>query len=59
MVKFPVFDIEYIFLFQVQVPFKTYFSVAAVNEFHRAITMEDFMKELAPSLWPAGDRTGE
>jgi hypothetical protein len=42
----------------VQVPFATYFSVEAVNEYHRAITMEDFMKELAPKIWPEGKRTG-
>ncbi|XP_064649700.1 GDP-fucose protein O-fucosyltransferase 1-like [Lineus longissimus] len=41
----------------VQVPFKTYFEVDPIKQYHRVITMEDFMSELAPSIWPAGQRT--
>ncbi|XP_048776581.1 GDP-fucose protein O-fucosyltransferase 1-like [Ostrea edulis] len=40
-----------------QIPFDTYFRVEAVQKFHRAITMEKFMKDLAPKLWPKGNRT--
>lgn len=49
----------YIALFQDQIPFDTYFRVDAVQKFHRAITMEKFMKNLAPKIWPVGNRTGE
>uniref|UniRef100_A0A8W8LG30 GDP-fucose protein O-fucosyltransferase 1 n=1 Tax=Magallana gigas TaxID=29159 RepID=A0A8W8LG30_MAGGI len=40
-----------------QIPFDTYFRVDAVQKFHRAITMEKFMKNLAPKIWPVGNRT--
>ena len=45
--------------FQDQIPFDTYFRVDAVQKYHRAITMEKFMKNLAPKIWPKGNRTGE
>ncbi|KAK3087709.1 hypothetical protein FSP39_009463 [Pinctada imbricata] len=41
----------------VQVPFKTYFKVEPLLEYHRVMTMEKFMSELAPTLWPPGNRT--
>lgn len=44
---------------QVQVPFDTYFKVEVLEEFHKVITMERFMEELAPSIWPPGDRIGK
>ena len=31
-------------MFQVQVPFKTYFDVETLAKFHRVITMEDFFQ---------------
>ncbi|XP_071479958.1 GDP-fucose protein O-fucosyltransferase 1-like [Diadema antillarum] len=42
----------------VQIPFDDYFKVEPLREYHRVITMETFMKELAPTLWPKGKRTG-
>uniref|UniRef100_A0A2P2I998 GDP-fucose protein O-fucosyltransferase 1 n=1 Tax=Hirondellea gigas TaxID=1518452 RepID=A0A2P2I998_9CRUS len=41
----------------VQVPFATYFQVSAVSEYHRVLTMEQFMQHLAPTVWPHGNRT--
>ncbi|XP_023309654.2 GDP-fucose protein O-fucosyltransferase 1 [Lucilia cuprina] len=39
-----------------QVPFNNYFSVEALKNYHRVILMEDFMKHLAPKLWPVEKR---
>ncbi|XP_075533910.1 O-fucosyltransferase 1 isoform X3 [Dermacentor variabilis] len=41
----------------VQVPFDTYFKVEPLAKYHRVIIMERFMKDLAPSIWPPGNRT--
>lgn len=40
----------------VQVPFDTYFKVEALQEYHRVMIMEQFMKELSPTIWPEGSR---
>nr|XP_018907851.1 PREDICTED: GDP-fucose protein O-fucosyltransferase 1 [Bemisia tabaci] len=40
----------------IQVPFDTYFKVDALSEFHRVILMEEFMKSLAPTIWPPEKR---
>lgn len=40
-----------------QVPFATYFKVNAIAKYHRVITMERFMEELAPQIWPPEERT--
>ncbi len=38
-------------------PFKRYFKVSAVQEYHRAIPLEDFMSSpLAESVWPPEKR---
>lgn len=41
-----------------QIPFSTYFKVDAIAEYHRVIPMEQFMEELAPTVWPEGKRFG-
>ncbi|KAF2366620.1 GDP-fucose protein O-fucosyltransferase [Trinorchestia longiramus] len=41
----------------IQVPFDTYFEVSQLEEYHRVLTMERFMDELAPTVWPVETRT--
>lgn len=41
----------------VQVPFDTYFKVDKLKAFHSVILMEQFMRDLAPTVWPPGNRT--
>ena len=38
-----------------KIPFDEWFRVDHVQEYHRAITMEDFMREFAPRVWPPGE----
>uniref|UniRef100_V9L294 GDP-fucose protein O-fucosyltransferase 1 n=1 Tax=Callorhinchus milii TaxID=7868 RepID=V9L294_CALMI len=38
------------------VPFSEYFEVGEVAKYHRAVSMERFMGELAPEHWPPGER---
>lgn len=40
----------------IQVPFNTYFKVNDLKEFHRVITIEEFVEEIAPILWPPEKR---
>ncbi|KAG5884754.1 hypothetical protein JTB14_029235 [Gonioctena quinquepunctata] len=40
----------------IQVPFETYFKVAPLQKFHKVVTMERFMEEIAPYEWPKDDR---
>lgn len=40
----------------IQVPFDEYFQVEKLRQYHRVITMEDFMLRLAPKIWPPGKR---
>lgn len=39
-----------------QIPFDTYFKVEPLLEFHRVITMEQFIQDLAPEIWPEEKR---
>ncbi|PZC78799.1 GDP-fucose protein O-fucosyltransferase 1 [Helicoverpa armigera] len=40
----------------IQVPFDTYFKVETLATYHNVITMEKFMKEMAPVVWPVTKR---
>ncbi|XP_022695303.1 GDP-fucose protein O-fucosyltransferase 1-like isoform X2 [Varroa jacobsoni] len=40
----------------IQVPFKTYFKVEALEAFHRVLPIETFMEFLAADLWPPANR---
>ncbi|KAF8770068.1 GDP-fucose protein O-fucosyltransferase 1 like protein [Argiope bruennichi] len=40
----------------VQIPFDTYFKVEPLQQYHRVITMEYFMQNIAPIIWPKGKR---
>lgn len=40
-----------------QVSYDTYFKVEAIQEYHKAITMADFMEKFADKIWPDGSRT--
>lgn len=40
----------------IQVPFDTYFKVEPFLKFHKVMTMENFMKNLAPKIWPPENR---
>lgn len=39
-----------------QVPFKKYFNVDALRDYHKVIEMELFMEEIAPDEWPPDKR---
>ncbi|CAF0970316.1 unnamed protein product [Brachionus calyciflorus] len=41
----------------VQIPFQTYFKVEPLNEYTKVVLMDDFMKYIAPKVWPKGNRT--
>lgn len=41
----------------VQVPFDTYFKISSVAMYHKVMTMELFMREVASYVWPVGERT--
>ena len=37
-------------------PFDEWFDLKAIESFHRVILADDFMRELAPSVWPEDKR---
>jgi peptide-O-fucosyltransferase len=40
-----------------QIPYKEWFELEPLKDYHRIITMEDFMEHFAPTYWPPGNRT--
>lgn len=40
----------------IQIPFSAYFQVEPLQEYHRVITMNDFMQHLAYDVWPEDSR---
>ncbi|XP_068694635.1 GDP-fucose protein O-fucosyltransferase 1-like [Montipora foliosa] len=41
-----------------RVPFDNWFLVKPLEDYHKIVTMETFMKNIAPSVWPPGKRIG-
>ncbi|KXJ14782.1 GDP-fucose protein O-fucosyltransferase 1 [Exaiptasia diaphana] len=40
------------------IPFTDFFQIAPLQNYHRVILLEDFLRELAPKYWPVGNRKG-
>ena len=45
-------------LFQKNIPFKDWFKLDVIAEYHDVIPAEDFMRYLAPEHWPSSERIG-
>ncbi|EDO34766.1 predicted protein [Nematostella vectensis] len=41
-----------------RISFDSWFRVNPLTQYHRVVTMEKFMKTIAPSVWPPGKRIG-
>ena len=53
------YGINYVMFFiQANVPYSEWFDIEAIQSFHKAILLEDFLDQLAPQYWPEGNRTG-
>jgi len=51
--------LELFSLFQTQIRFDKYFRVEEIQKYHRAMLLEDFMADIAPTIWPVGKRIGD
>lgn len=52
------FIVRISFFAQDRVPFDEWFLVKPLEAYHNVITMENFMKDIAPRIWPTGQRIG-
>ena len=43
---------------QANVPYSEWFEVKAVQNYHKSLSLEDFMTQLASLHWPVGQRAG-
>lgn len=43
-------------LHSLQVPYEKYFKIESLNKYHSVISMEKFMKTVAPDIWPTTKR---
>ncbi|KXJ07365.1 GDP-fucose protein O-fucosyltransferase 1 [Exaiptasia diaphana] len=42
-----------------RIPFSSWFQVKPLQEYHRVVSMDTFMKDIAPTVWPPGKRIGD
>ena len=43
---------------QQNVPYSDFFELEPLQEYHRTLPLHEFMRQLAPTHWPPGNRTG-
>lgn len=44
------------FFTQIHVPYSEFFQLEALSTYHRVVSLEDFMRKLAPKYWLSGQR---